>query len=126
MAVRGVRGATTVAEDRAELVWQATRALLEEMTRANDLVPQDLAAAYFTVTPDLVSAFPARAARDMGWQWVPLMDALEIPVAGSLPRCIRALLLWNTDRPQSAITHVYHGEAISLRPDLASHKEEKQ
>lgn len=126
MTVRGVRGATTVIEDRADLVWWATGKLLEEMVRANGIAPEDLAAAYFTATPDLVSAFPARAARQLGWVQVPLMDAVEIPVPGSLPRCIRALLLWNTDCPQTAIVHVYHGEAIGLRPDLASHKEETQ
>jgi chorismate mutase len=119
MAIRGVRGATTVPSNDVESVLAATTTLLEEMVRANRIVTADIAAAFFTVTGDLDAAFPARAARLLGWQNVPLMDALEIPVPGSLPRCIRVLLLWNTDASQQDITHIYQGEARSLRPDLA-------
>ena len=85
------------------------------------LEPADLASAMFTLTPDLQAVHPARAARDLGWDQVPLMCAVEIAVPGSLPRCIRILLHWNTDLPQSAIHHVYLHAAIALRPDLAIH-----
>ena len=84
----------------------------------NHIQAEDVAAVFFTVTDDLDAAFPAQAARMLGWQQVPLLDAREIPVPGSLPRCIRVLLLWNTDTPQSEVVHVYLGEARRLRPDL--------
>jgi len=119
MMIRGVRGATTVAENTARDIGEATRALLEEMVAANGIRPEEVAAAYFTVTPDLDAAFPATAARALGWQYVPLLDACEIPVPGSLPRCVRVLVLWNTDRAQEEIVHAYQGEATRLRPDLA-------
>ncbi|MHB1295485.1 MAG: chorismate mutase [Anaerolineae bacterium] len=118
MTTRGVRGATTVAADDADVIFAATRALLEEMTARNGIRPEDLAAAFFTLTEDLSAAFPARAARALGWEQVPLLDAREIPVPGSLSRCIRVLLLWNCDIDQAQIVHVYQGEAQALRPDL--------
>jgi chorismate mutase len=79
-----------------------------------------VASALFTVTDDLASTFPAQAARQMGWGLVPMMCAREIPVPGSLRRVIRVLVHWNTELPQSAITHVYLREAIKLRPDLVA------
>ena len=121
MPIRGVRGATTVAANQSELILAATQHLLREMVRANGIACEDLAAAWFTATPDLDAAFPARAARAIGWTEVPLMDAVEMAVPGSLSRCIRVLLLWNTTRSQAEIVHVYHGEAVTLRPDLANH-----
>lgn len=122
MMIRGVRGATTVAENAARAIGEATRALLAEMVAANGIRAEDVAAAYFTVTNDLDAAFPAAAARQLGWQYVPLLDACEIPVPGSLPRCIRILVLWNTDRAQQDIVHVYQREATRLRPDLAQRR----
>jgi chorismate mutase len=77
----------------------------------------DVASILFTVTPDLRSAFPAAAVREMGWTGAPLMCAQEIPVPHSLPRCIRVLVHWNTDRAQAQVAHVYLREAGSLRPD---------
>lgn len=118
MPVRGVRGATTVENDTAAEIWAATRELLQEMVRANDIHSEDVACAWFTATPDVHAAFPARAARDLGWTLVPLMDAVEMDVPGALPRCIRILLEWNTDRPQAAIRHTYLRGAVALRPDL--------
>jgi chorismate mutase len=119
VSVRGVRGATTVRENDAAQILAATRALLQEMLARNRMAPQDIAVVFFTVTDDLDAAFPARAARELGWTNVPLMDAREVPVPGSLPRCIRVLALWNTDLPQDRVAHVYQGDAIQLRPDLA-------
>ena len=118
MACRGIRGAITVEADSADAIVAATRELLVGMVVANNVVVADIASAILTVTADLTAAFPARAARDLGWQNVPLLDAQEVPVPGSLPRCIRVLLLWNTERAQKEIRHVYLREAASLRPDL--------
>ncbi len=119
MPLRGIRGATVVEHDDPDEVLAATRELLSALLKANpSLNPPDLASAFFTVTGDLCSAYPARAARQLGWDDVPLMCALEIPVPGSLPCCIRVLLHWNTDLPQAAVRHVYLGDAASLRPDL--------
>jgi chorismate mutase len=119
MSIRGVRGATVAAEDRSEVILSATRELLVELLNANpEMRTEDIASALFTMTGDLIATHPARAAREMGWQTVPLMCAQEIPVPGSLTRCIRVLLHWNTELPQSAIQHVYLGEAAKLRPDL--------
>lgn len=120
MSLRGIRGATTVSANEAGEICAATRLLLEDLVSGNKVQIEDLAAAFFTVTDDLDAAFPASAARLMGWQHVPLCDAREIPVPGSLPRCIRVLLLWNTEVPQRDIVHIYQGEARCLRPDLAS------
>lgn len=121
MSTRGVRGATTVDSDGHEIIIEATKDLLQEMVSANDIRPQDIAAVFFTVTEDLTAAFPAKAARLLGWRHVPLLDAREIPVPDSLSRCIRVLLLWNTDVAQASVKHVYRGEAQKLRPDINEH-----
>jgi chorismate mutase len=119
MSLRGIRGATTAAHDQADEILSATQELLEAILQANPtLQPDEIASVIFTSTADLRAAFPARAARELGWQTVPLLDALEIPVPGGLPHCIRVLIHWNTELPQSAIQHVYLREATGLRPDL--------
>ena len=123
METRGIRGATTVSRNDREEILAATRELLLSLQTANGFAKERLAAAWFTVTPDLDAAFPAAAARDLGWDQVPLLDAQEIPVPGALPRCIRVLLLWNTDVPQSSVQHIYLRQAAALRPDLAAEKE---
>lgn len=119
MTIRGIRGATTVVADQPDLILQATRELLEAILNANfKMESGDVASAIFTVTDDLCSTFPAQAARQMGWEMVPMLCAREIPVTGSLPRVIRVLVHWNTDIPQSEIKHVYLRDAVKLRPDL--------
>jgi chorismate mutase len=119
MAVRGVRGAIVATQDQQEAILSATKELLTAIQTANPtLEPADLASVIFTVTEDLTTAYPAKAARQLGWRDTPLMCAREIPVPGSLQHCIRVLLHWNTDLPQSAIRHVYLGEAAKLRSDL--------
>ncbi len=121
MAVRGIRGATTVESDDAELVRAAARELMEEILRRNQITDFDeVISAVFTTTEDLVSAFPAEAARAIGMNQVPLLCAQEIPVTGSMPRCIRVLLHVNSDRTPKEIEHVYLREAQKLRPDLKS------
>ena len=121
MSVRGIRGATTVAENETEIILQATRELLEAIMKENPgFKPEDVGSAIFTVTDDLASTFPAQAARQMGWSMVPMMCAREIPVPGSLPKAIRVLVHWNSETPQSQIKHVYLRDAVKLRPDLVA------
>ena len=120
MTVRGIRGAITAAENKEEAILEAARSLLEAMAAANPgLEAEDTASAWFTTTPDLNAAYPAKAARQLGWQQVPLLCTQEIPVPGGLPLCIRVLLHWNTEKKQDEIKHVYLGGAAVLRPDLA-------
>lgn len=121
MGVRGIRGATTVENDVPADVHAATREMLEELLRANNIEDfEEIGSIIFTTSPDLTSTFPAEAARAIGMCQVPLLCASEIAVPGSMPRCIRVLLSWNTDRKQSEIVHVYLREAKRLRPDVAS------
>ncbi len=121
MPIRGIRGAITVTADQADLILSATRELLEAILSANPgMQPEDVASVIFTVTADLSATFPAQAARDMGWSQVPMLCAREIPVPGSLPRVIRVLVHWNTDRHQREINHIYLREAVRLRPDLVA------
>jgi chorismate mutase len=120
MTIRGIRGAINVQGDTAEEVLGATRELLSAILSANPgLESGDIASVFYTVTEDLSSVHPALAARQMGWCLVPMLCAREIPVPGSLPRCIRVLVHWNTDRVQESINHVYLREAVALRPDLS-------
>ena len=120
MNIRGIRGAITVEEDRAELILAATGELLTAILEANpSLRSEDIASVIFTLSPDLCSAYPAQAARQLGWVDVPLLCAQEIPVPSSLPRCIRVLIHWNTDLAQHQIKHVYLKGALGLRPDLS-------
>lgn len=114
---RGVRGATTVASNEAEAIYAATRELLYTMVRHNDIEPEDVASAYFTTTTDINAAYPATAARQLGWLDVPLLCGHEMSVPNSLPHCIRILLHWNTSKSQPEITHVYLHDAHALRPD---------
>ncbi|MBI3268677.1 MAG: chorismate mutase [Planctomycetes bacterium] len=118
MSTRGVRGATTAAANTPEAIAASTEELLVKLQSANGFALEDLAAALFTVTDDLDADYPARAARGLGWNAVPLLCSREIHVPGGLARVIRVLLLWNTDRPQGGVEHVYLGEARWLRPDL--------
>ena len=121
MTTRGIRGAITVEADQPDLILEATRELLDAICAANQgMKPEDIASALFTVTDDLASEFPAKAARVMGWNYVPLVCAKEIPVKGSLPKVIRVLVHWNTETPQNKIVHVYLRGAVKLRPDLKS------
>jgi chorismate mutase len=115
---RGIRGAITVDANQQEMILAATRELLAHIVEANDLDVGDVASAIFTATPDLDAVPPARAAREMGWSSVPLLCMQEMAVAGALPRCIRVLIHWNTERPPDQIRHVYLGGARVLRPDL--------
>jgi len=119
MTLRGIRGAITVYDDDPGQILAATRELLDALLRANPgLRTDEIASAIFTTTGDLVSTYPALAARQMGWDLVPMMCGSEIPVPGGLPRCIRVLIHWNSEREQADVHHVYLREAVKLRPDL--------
>jgi chorismate mutase len=118
--VRGIRGAITVRENSAQAIFDATRTLMSDIIAKNGLRPEDVVSVLLTMTPDLTADFPAKAVRsDPAWQWVPLMCASEVPVEGALPRCIRVLLHVNTEKAQAEMVHVYLGEAVRLRSDLA-------
>lgn len=113
---RGIRGATTVESNDREQIISATEELLHLLIEKNDLQSEDVASAFFTVTNDLDAAFPALAARNLGWTEVALMCTREIPVPDSLGKCIRILLHINTTRKASEVQHVYIRGAITLRP----------
>jgi chorismate mutase len=118
MFCRGVRGATTVESNTREEILRATRQLLALMIRQNGIEPCAVGSALFTTTTDLDAEFPALAARQLGWLDVPLMCGHEMAVPGSLPRCVRVLLHWNTEKSAQEIKHVYIRGAAALRPDL--------
>lgn len=116
---RGVRGATTARENTRDAILEATHELLTHMIAANNLRAEDIASAIFSTTPDLDAEFPAVAARALGWIETALLCAHEMAVPGSLPRCIRVLIHWNTTRSIGEIVHVYLREARALRPERA-------
>ncbi len=118
MNCRGVRGATTADSNTREDILDAARQMLALLIRLNGIEVEDVGSAIFTVTRDLDAEFPAMAARQLGWIDVPLLCSYEIAVPGSLPRCIRVLVNWNTDKEQKQIRHVYIKDANKLRPDL--------
>lgn len=119
MYCRGIRGATTAENNDREEILSATTELLQLMIHHNDLHTEDIASAIFSLTEDLDAEFPAVAARMLGWAEVPLMCTREIPVPGSLSKCIRILLHVNTTRSLAEVQHVYIRKAVNLRPTLA-------
>jgi len=121
--LQGIRGATTVDANDAQQILEATDELLRRLHEANDLTPDDIVSAMFTMTGDLNAAFPARAAEVYGWKIVAILHSTEIPVPGSLPRCIRLLVHAYTRRARQEIRHVYLRGATVLRPDRAVNSE---
>ena len=117
MKCRGIRGATTVDTNTKEDILKATRELLQDMVKANDVRGEDVASILFTTTSDLNATFPAEAARELGLSQVPLLCGQEIDVPGSLPMCLRILILFNTKKGAEDIVHVYLKDAKKLRPD---------
>lgn len=116
--MRAIRGATTVEENRAEQILEATRELLQKIVALNQIEIDDIVSVIFSMTRDLNAVFPAAAARQMGWKHVPLMCFSELEVPGALPRCIRVMLFFNTSRSQQELRPVYLKEASRLREDL--------
>lgn len=117
---RGIRGAITCDENSREAILDATREMLERMIAANGIQSEDIASAIFTTTLDLNAEFPAVAARELGWVDTALMCGHEMSVSGSLPRCIRVLVHWNTERQANQIIHIYLRGASNLRPERAA------
>ena len=122
--MRGIRGATTATANTAEAIVEATDELLKELIRANDLDSSEICFAFFTTTHDLTAEFPAFAARRLGWVDVPLLCShdmdIRLPNPRGVPMCIRILLLYNTDSPQSAMRAVYLRGAQAIKADLES------
>lgn len=116
--VRAVRGAISVEENSEESILEATRVLLEMLLKENDIAVDDLISAIFSVTRDLNAAFPAAAAREMGWQQVPMLCCNEVEVPGALPRCIRVLLHFYSTKKNQELKPIYLKEAARLREDI--------
>ena len=112
---RGIRGATIAEANTAEAIYKATGTLLADLVEANNIVERDVAAVYFTTTPDLNASFPAAAARQMGWNNTALMGGTEVDVPGSLDRCIRVMILVNTDLEADQLVNLYQNGTDVLR-----------
>jgi chorismate mutase len=122
MWCRGIRGATTVENNTKEDILNAGKELLQKMIEANGLVPEDVACAIFTTTQDLNAEFPAAAARQLGWSHTALLCAQEMNVPRSLQRCLRILILYNTEKSAEEIVHVYIKGATALRGAVSQKK----
>jgi chorismate mutase len=119
MSICAIRGATTAADNTAAAILDAASELLRAVLAANALAPEQLISILFTLTADLDAAYPTRAARDLGWTDIALLDAQQPRVQGDLPRCIRVLVHCESERGMREIKHVYLREARRLRPDLS-------
>ena len=117
--IRGVRGATTVEQNTRHAIIAATKELLTAMIDANGIREDDVASALFTATPGLDAAYPAAAARELGWTRTALMGFQEADVVDGLPQCVRVLIHWNTQTALDEIQHIFLREAVQLRPDIA-------
>ena len=118
MAVRGIRGATSIESNTRVEIISKTKELLQMMVEKNEVHLEDIASVIFSVTDDIDAEFPAIAARDIGWIYTPLFCTREIPVKGSVKRCIRVLIHINSDKNQEEMIHIYLRDAKKLRPDL--------
>ncbi|TDX53315.1 chorismate mutase [Orenia marismortui] len=116
--IRGIRGAITVMNNDKNEILSATKELLEEIVESNNIDQDMIASVIFSMTSDLNQAFPAVAAREIGWTAVPLFCSQELEVEGALKKCIRVLIHYNTNKKADEIRHIYLREAKKLRPDL--------
>lgn len=116
MSIRAARGAIAIREDTKEEILGATERLMSQLLQRNALTPEQLVSVIFTTTPDLRSAFPAEAARQMGLSAVPLLCASEIDVEGAMERVVRVLVHFESEGAE--VSHVYMEGAESLRDDL--------
>jgi len=114
---RGLRGAITITENKKEAIAASTKELLQKIIDVNNVNVGDITCIFFTTTSDLNAAFPAAAARELGWTRVPLLCGHEMNVPGSLPGCLRVLVLFNTDKKNEELIHVYLGGAVALRDE---------
>ena len=116
MQCRGIRGAITVSVNNKESILAATVELLSEMAQVNKIEIEDISAIFFTTTPDLNAEFPASATRELGWPSnLAMLCGHEMNVPNDLPRCLRILMLVNTERGPDEIAHIYLGEAKKLK-----------
>jgi chorismate mutase len=117
MDIRSLRGAINVADNTREAILQASKDLLQALVEANQIQADQVMAVFFSATGDLTAAYPAEAARIMGWKQVALHCFQEMHIDGSLPMCLRVTVLWETEKGQSEMVHCYLGRAAALRPD---------
>ncbi|MGC8480821.1 MAG: chorismate mutase [Acidimicrobiales bacterium] len=118
MAIRGLRGATTVEHDSVEQITERTKELVQAMLDRNGISKEQLISIIFTATSDIHAMFPAAAARELGLGDVPLMCARELDIVGATPLCIRVLMHLDTAHARSELHHIYHYGARGLRDDL--------
>ncbi len=125
MSVRGIRGATTVNDNSKKSILEGTKELLIELRTANKFDTEDIVTIFFSSTPDLNAAFPAAAARELGWNMVPLFGMQEANIKEGLKKCIRILIQINSNKLQAEMKHCYLHEAKGLRKDLIDKKGER-
>lgn len=116
---RGIRGATTVKNNEEKDIINNTKRLIESMVDKNDIKMESISHIFISATKDLNATFPAKALRGIpGSTYVPVMCMREIDVPGSLSKCIRVMMVVNTNKKQTEMQHVFHNDAIKLRPEL--------
>lgn len=121
--MRGFRGATTVTENTEAEILTETEKLVRTLVEKNDIEPEKISHVFFSVTDDLNAVFPAKVSRSIpGWKYVPVMCMKEIDVPNSLEKCIRVMLVAETDLKQEEVEHIFLNEAVKLRPDLVDGK----
>ncbi|MCI0417541.1 chorismate mutase [bacterium] len=118
--LRGIRGAIQAERNTAEDILHAATILMERLIEVNSVQIKNVAAVFFTVTPDLNATFPAEVRKHLGWTSVPFLCSQEIPVPDSMRNILRVLVLFETSLEQDQIRHQYLGAASALRPDLQS------
>jgi len=120
---RGLRGATTVTKNKEEEILYRTQILIEDMVKTNNIEADMVSHVFISVTADINAVFPAQALRRLeDWTFVPVMCMREIDVPSSLEKCIRVMMVVNTDKKQEHMKHIFHNEAVKLRPDLLNKK----
>ncbi|NLY85882.1 MAG: chorismate mutase [Tissierellia bacterium] len=119
MGTVAIRGAITVDNNSVESILEATSELLIEIEKKNHLVRDRVISIIFSCTSDLDKAYPAKAARQLGYLNAALMCFNEMYVEGSIDKCIRVMILYNSDMEQKDVKHIYLRDAKALRPDLS-------
>ncbi|MGB3989036.1 MAG: chorismate mutase [Acetivibrionales bacterium] len=124
--VRAIRGATTVKNNTKEEILDATSELVQEIMERNGITRENIISIIFSVTSDLDAAFPATAARQMGFDRVAMLSTYEMDVPDSLRKCIRVLMHIQTDKKNDELAYVYLKEARKLRPDIIQQNEQME
>ena len=119
MFVRAIRGAVQVSANTTRAIDDGVKELIGTIMRSNNLTPTDVISVFFTSTPDLTAAFPAAACREIGFESVPLIGAVEVDVPGALDRVIRVMLQCHSERSKDSMLHIYLHGAQTLRQDIA-------